>query len=149
MREAQAAAQSVRCVGIHHGIVGPRAIFTLQGSEGGVTVAGRAHRVHHVGEPVQLVVSEGNVRAGRVIDGGEIAEGIIRIVSVALLGCPAVREPAIRIIPVAEDDGAGGIKLVGDAPVVIVFPGRHLPLAIAQIEEVASGGIDEGIGHHG
>ena len=82
--ENQSAAQPRIVVSVRHGVVRPRAIFGVQQPARVASKLRRARRVNHVGEPVQRVVLQGEVRTDRIIDEGEVADVVIAVNCVAL-----------------------------------------------------------------
>src|SRR5207247_1936065 len=74
---------------------------------------------------------------------GHAAHGVILVIRVAFGLAPAVGQPVISIVFVAQDFHAGLIELVGDAAIFIIFPRRGLVLAVFKREQVAGKVVSE------
>ena len=90
----------------------------------------------HVCHAIERIVFERNVGTAWVIDEGEVAECVVRVVSVAFCGAPAVGEAAVGIVIVFEDYGPGLIEFVGGAAIFVIVPFIGLVFAVHEGEEV-------------
>jgi len=102
-----------------------------------VSISRRAHRVHHVRQPVQGVVLVSLRRADGIGDIRQIAHMVVRVTRVVLGCAPAVGQLVVRVILVFQDHGARLIQLVGHATVKVVTPLRGLALAVRQRQQIS------------
>ena len=146
--ENQSAAQPRIVVSVRHRVVGPRTVFCPKQPARVVSKLRRARRVNHVGESLQRVVLQGDVRAGRIIDEGQVAHIVVRVSGVAFGLAPTIRQAAVGVVGVAQDFDACLVEFVRNAAVLVVVPRRHLVLAVGERLEVVGGVVGEAVGVH-
>src|SRR5581483_5559249 len=122
-----------------HGVTRPGPILGEELPGLVVTINRRPNSVHHVGAAVHGVVFEGVCAGGGIHEVREITKRVVLVFCVAVGVAPAVGEPVVRIVGVAQDFQAGLVQLVGHAPILIVMPRRCLVLPVSQGEQVAGG----------
>ncbi len=101
--------------------------------------AGSAGRVHHVRQVVQRVILKRRVGAVRVVDRRQLASIVIRIGGVSL-GCrPAIGQPVIGVVLVAQNLNARSVGLARQTPELVKPPKRRLQFAVEEVGEIARG----------
>jgi hypothetical protein len=84
---------------VAHGIAFPRAILCRNRPKGCISVFCCPHRVHHVRGAVIGIVGQDEVRARGVVDGRQIADGIVGVFGDAFGRAPAVGEAVMGVVP--------------------------------------------------
>src|SRR5213075_1404554 len=75
--------------------------------------------------------------AARIINFGHVAHGVVEVGGVPLGYAPAVGEPAVGVVFIAENFDAGLVELVCHAAKLVVIPCGQLGLAIGERLQIA------------